>query len=452
MSYPVFIIVGMTVDYIRYQYRIYPTPGQRQMLARTFGCCRTVWNDALRIFQDAYKAGEERPVFGAVTTAVTVSAKRTVERAWLGEVSCVPLQQSMRQLYSAFGSFFNSMSGKRKGPKVCPPRFKRRSGRQSAEFTRRGFVLRGNGRLYLAKIGEVKVAWSRELPSEPSSVTVIKEATGKYFVSFVVAVEGEPLPDLGEGSVVGIDLGLSVFAVTSGGKRIESPKFLRRAERKIKKYQRAVSRKEKGSNNRRKARLKLAKVHARVAAQRRDFIEQETTRLVRENQTIAVETLNVKGMAAKGMHLGKSVHDQALGMFLRVLAAKAARAGRTVIAVDRFYASTQICSECEAKTGPKGKEELHIREWECTACGAVHDRDVNAAINILREGLRLIAEVEQLAAGHQKARNTLPGAESLNACGGDTQDQRTTGSPRDPTSGGTEPGTRAEPDDRKTNR
>ncbi|THV42690.1 transposase [Glycomyces buryatensis] len=422
------------------------------MLARTFGCCRTVWNDALRIFRAAYQAGEDRPAFGAVTTAVTVAAKRRPERSWLGEVSCVPLQQSMRQLYAAFGNFFDFLSGKRQGPRVNPPRFKRRSARQSAEFTRNGFRLRENGKLYLAKIGEVKVAWSRELPSGPSSVTVIKAADGKYFVSFVVAVDGAPLPCLGEDAVVGIDLGLSAFAVTSSGKRIESPKFLRRAERKIKKYQRAVSRKQQDSNNRRKASLKLAKVHARVAAQRRDFIEQETTRLVRENQVLAVETLNVKGMATKGMHLGKSVHDQALGMFLCVLAAKAARAGRTVIAVDRFYASTQICSACEATTGPKGKDELHIREWTCTACGAVHDRDVNAAINILREGLRLIAEVEQLAAGHRKARNTLPGAESENACGDRVSKTGSVSAVVETPSHGEEAGTRAEPDSRETYR
>lgn len=187
-------MAGVTVNHIRYSYRIYPTPGQQTMLARTFGCCRTVWNDALRIFQEAYKAGRERPGFGEVTTQVTVAAKRATERAWLAEVSCVPLQQ----LHAAFGNFFASLSGKRQGPKLGPPRFKKRTARQSAEFTRRGFRLRDNGKLYLAKIGEVKVAWSRDLPSEPTSVTVIKDATGKCFASFVVAVDSEPLPDLGE--------------------------------------------------------------------------------------------------------------------------------------------------------------------------------------------------------------------------------------------------------------
>ncbi|WP_211116654.1 RNA-guided endonuclease InsQ/TnpB family protein [Glycomyces buryatensis] len=427
------------VTHLRYNYRIYPDVDQRTMLARTFGSARVVYNDALRIFQNAWKAGLDRPGFAAVARAVITEAKQTLDRVWLAEVSVVPLQQSLRHLQVAYNAFFASLRGDRKGPKVGPPRFKRRSARQSAEFTRRGFVLRETGKLYLAKIGEVKVAWSRDLPSEPSSVTVIKDGTGKYFVSFVVAVDGAPLPDLGEDAVVGIDLGLSAFAVTSSGKRIESPKFLRRAERKLKKYQRAVSRKQKGSQNGRKARLKLAKVHARVASQRRDFIEQETTRLVRESQVLAVETLNVHGMAAKGMRLGKSVHDQALGMFLRVLTAKAARAGRTLIAVDRFYASTQICSACEAKTGPKGKEELHVREWQCTDCGAVHDRDVNAAINILREGLRQIAEHEQLAAGHRKDQSNL-GAESLNACGGDTKTSDTLAAPETPNTG-TEPGT-----------
>lgn len=380
---------------LRYQFRIYPTRYQRMMLARTFGCVRTVWNDALRYLEKAYKSGEPTPAFGTVAKKVTTRAKRTKERAWLVEVSAVPLQQAMRDLQVARRAYFDSLAGRQKGAKVAPPKFKRKAARQTARFTRQAFVMRPNGLLYLAKIGGVKVAWSRDLPSEPSSLTVIRRPDGRYFVSFVVEIEeGHGVPAAAEDFETGIDLGLASFAVMRGGKVIDNPKFLRRAERRLKKAQRELSRKQKGSNSQAKARVKVARVHARVADQRRDFIEQLSTRIVRKNHAVYVEDLNVKGMANRKRRLGKSVHDAALGMFLKVLESKCARAGRTFVKVDRYFPSTQLCSACSAPAGPRGRESLKIRDWYCTSCDTPHDRDVNAEINIRREGQRLAALAE----------------------------------------------------------
>ncbi|MFD3596503.1 RNA-guided endonuclease InsQ/TnpB family protein, partial [Nocardia sp. NPDC058640] len=269
------------------------------------------------------------------------------------------------------------------------PRFRsRKDNRQAVRFTRNGFSLRPNRRLYIAKIGELKVAWSRELPADPSSVTIVGDAAGRYFASFVVEVNAQPLPPVD--SEVGIDLGLTTFAVLSNGKTIASPKFFRRAERTLRKAQQSLSRKDKGSKNRAKARIKVAAAHARVADTRRDWAHKQSTTIIRDNQAVYVEDLCVKGLART--RLAKSVHDAGWGMFTAMLEEKAARYGRTFGRVDRWFPSTRLCSEC-AVVGEK--KPLHVREWTC-GCGAVHDRDLNAAINIL-------------AAGQ---------AERLNACGG----------------------------------
>ncbi len=320
-------------------------------------------------------------------------AKRTESRAWLNEVSSVPLQQSLADADRAYKNFFASRKGIRKGPRVGPPRFKRRTGTQTARFTRNArFGVLANGRLRLPKIGAVKVAWSRGLPSDPSSVTVIKASTGKYFASFVVAVDPtvvkpEPLEALE--AETGIDLGLKDFAVLRGGKAIENPRFFKRLERKLWKAQRALSRKAKGSLNRAKARLKVAQVHEKVKHTRSDWINKQVATIVAENQGIYVEDLNVKGLA-RG-RAAKSWHDAAAGMFLARLESKAARAGRTFVKVNRYFPSTQLCSACGTLTGPKGLDGLNVREWACP-CGARHNRDANAEINIRREGRRLVAE------------------------------------------------------------
>jgi len=375
---------------LRYNFRIYPTPGQRMALAKAFGCARVVHNDGLRIRQEAFKAGLPYIKDADLQKQVITEAKKTPERAWLSEVPGVALIQSLNDLHKAYRAFFSSITGKRKGPKIAPPKFKsRKDPRQAIRLTRNGFAIRPNGRLYIAKVGDIRVRWSRELPSEPSSVTVIKDSAGRYFASFVVEVDNKPLPETT--CEVGIDLGLTHFAVLSNGKKIASPKFLRRAERRLRKAQKALSRKQKGSNNRKKAVARVAKLHARVADARRDHHHQVSTAIIRENQAVFVEDLNVKGLGRT--RLAKSVHDAGWGQFVAMLEYKAARYGRTFARINRFAPTSQVCSACGALDGPK---PLHVRSWTCKECGTVHDRDINAAKNIL-------------AAGR---------AERLNACGG----------------------------------
>jgi putative transposase len=377
--------------HLRYSYRVYPTRSQRQALARTFGCVRVVYNDAVAARKAAHRRGLLFPSTAVLDKALITAAKRTPERAWLSEVSTVPLQQALRDCHAAYTNFFDSLGGKRAGSRVGPPRFKRRTGTQTARYTRRGFSLGSNGRLSLAKVGQLRVAWSRELPAEPSSVTVTKTATGRYYASFVVAVdEGEdalePIPD--PEAETGIDLGLKSFAVLRGGKVIESPKFFRKLERKLAKAQRALSRKQQGSNNRARARIRVARIHEKIKHTRADWVDKQVHRIVAENQGIYVEDLGVKGLS-RG-RAAKSVQDAAFGMFLTRLESKAARAGRTFAKVDRFFPSTRLCSSCGALTGPQGLDGLKVRQWAC-GCGAHHDRDQNAEINIRREGQRLVA-------------------------------------------------------------
>jgi IS605 OrfB family transposase len=378
---------------LRYRYRIYPTRPQRQSLARAFGCARVVYNDAVAARKSAHREGLPYPATTALSKALITDAKRTPERAWLAEVSAVVLQQALADADRAWRNFFASIKGKRAGARIGPPRFKKRSNMQSIRFTRNArFAVLDNGRLRLPKIGDVKVAWSRELSSEPSSVTVIRTPTGKYYASFVVSVDDgadllEPIP--GEEAETGIDLGLKSFAVMRGGKVIENPKFFKRMERKLKKAQRALSRKQQGSSNRAKARIKVARVHERVRQQRNDWLDKQVKTIVAENQGIYVEALGVKGLS-RG-RAAKSVHDAAWGAFLSKLESKAARAGRTFVKVARDFPSTRLCSACGALTGPKGLDGLKVRAWAC-GCDAVHDRDQNAEINIRREGRRLVAE------------------------------------------------------------
>jgi putative transposase len=365
---------------LRYNYRLYPAPGQRQALARAFGCARVVFNDALRARQEAHAAGQPY-ITDAELSARLTAAKAAPERAWLAEVSSVALQQALADLNTAYRNFFNSVTGKRKGPKVEPPRLRsRKDRRQAIRFTRNArFAITAGGKLRLPKIGDVEVRWSRDLPSEPSSVTVIMDASGRYFASFVVEAGDEPLPDAG--TEVGIDLGLTHFAVLSDGRKVASPRFLRRAERKLGKAQKALSRKDKGSSNRDRARVQVARVHARVADSRRDWLHKESTRIIRESQAVYVEDLCVRGLART--RLAKSVHDAGWSAFTGMLEYKAARHGRTFGKIGRFEPTSRVCSACGVKDGPK---PLRVREWTCGGCGAVHDRDVNAARNIVTAG------------------------------------------------------------------
>ncbi|MGW6142937.1 RNA-guided endonuclease InsQ/TnpB family protein [Streptomyces sp. NPDC055140] len=365
---------------LRYAFRLYPEPGQRMALGRAFGCARVVFNDAVRARKDAHAAGLPYPKAAELSQTLITRAKQSPGRAWLGGVSSVVLQQSLRDVEAAYKAFFASLKGERNGARVGAPRFKsRKDSRQSVRFTANArWSITPGGRLNLPKIGEVRVKWSRTLPVVPSSVTVIKDSAGRYFASFVI--DTDPAADTGRmpaTEAIGIDLGLTHFAVLSDGTKIDSPRFLRRAEKKLKKAGRELSRKQKGSKNRARARLKVARAHAQVADARKEFHHQLSTRLIRENQAIAVEDLSVKGLART--KLAKSVHDAGWTQFVNMLKYKAARYGRTFIKINRFEPTSQVCSTCGHRDGPK---PLHIREWTCPACGTVHDRDVNAAKNV----------------------------------------------------------------------
>ncbi|GAA4201624.1 RNA-guided endonuclease InsQ/TnpB family protein [Microbispora amethystogenes] len=365
---------------LRYNFRLYPTPGQRQALARAFGCARVVFNDGLRARIDAHDAGLPYIRDGELSKRVITEAKKTPGRSWLGEVSAVVLQQALADLNIAYRNFFASVTGRRKGPNLAPPRFRsRKDNRQAIRFTHNArFAITAGGKLRLPKIGDVAVRWSRDLPTEPSSVTVVKDAADRYFASFVVDVAEQPLPPVEHET--GIDLGLGHFAVLSNGRKIDAPRFLRRAERKLHKLQQALSRTQKGSSNRAKARQKIARQHAKVADARREFHHQESTTIVRENQTVIVEDLAVKGLART--RLAKSVHDAGWSAFVGMLEYKAGLYGRVFHRIDRWFPSSKLCSACGTVTGTM---PLSVREWICP-CGAVHDRDINAARNILAAG------------------------------------------------------------------
>ncbi|MEU8087099.1 transposase [Micromonospora sp. NPDC049101] len=365
---------------LRYNFRVYPDAVQRSALARAFGCARVVFNDGLRLRQQAREAGEGYVSDGELSKRVITQAKDMPDRAWLGEVSAVVLQQALADLNMAYRTFFSSITGKRKGRTVAPPQFRsRKDNRQAIRFTRNSrFKVLDNGRLRLPKIGDMSVRWSRSLPSEASSVTVIRDAAGRYFASFVVHTTDAPLAETDY--EIGVDLGLTHFAVMSDGTKVTAPKFLRRAARKLKRLQQDLSRKTRGSNRRKKAVVKVARAHSRVADSRRDWQHKLSTSIIRDNQAVYVEDLCVVGLGRT--RLAKSVHDAGWSSFTDMLEYKAARYGRTFARVDRFFPSTRKCSDCGRVND---KIALNVRAWDCP-CGAAHDRDVNAAKNIKAAG------------------------------------------------------------------
>ena len=390
--------------WLRYRYRLYPELGQQVALARTFGCARVVFNDALAAREAARQAGEPYLTDAQLSARLT-AAKATPGRAWLTEVSAVVLQQALADLNTAYRNFFASRIGKRKGPTVGKPRFRsRKDHRQAIRFTANArFKILPNGKLRLPKIGDVPVRWSRPLPSAPSSVTVIKDPAGRYFASFVVETQPGPLPEAEP--VIGIDLGLTHFAVLSDGRKISAPQFLRRAEKRLKRAQRNLSRKQKGSRNRDKAKVKVARAHARVADARRDFHHQLSTALIRDNQAVAVEDLAVKGLART--RLAKSIHDAGWSAFVAMLEYKAKLYGREFHRIGRFAPTSQTCCLCGVKDGPK---PLHVRAWQCGSCGAHLDRDTNAAVNVAKAaGLAVTACGAQVRPGSALAQRVEAG-------------------------------------------
>jgi putative transposase len=369
---------------MRYRYRIQPTPAQQMMLARVFGSCRVVFNDALQVREEAYRAGITQSD-SEIQRRVITQAKTTSERAWLGEVPSVALVQSVNDSRRAWRNFFDSRTGKRKGRKLGRPRMKsRKDHRQSFRLTRNGFSLKSNGRLFVAKVGQMQVRWSRELPSKPSSVTIIREPDGHFYASFVVEVPASPLPLVQREA--GVDLGiarLATIATTDGTRRdVANPKHLGRKLRKLARLEREKSRRQKGSANRDKSRRKIAVAHNEVARARRDYHHKQALALVRENQVIHVEDLNVIGMV-KNRRLARVISDAGWGQFVRIISEKADRYGRIVCQVSRWLASSKTCSTCGHRLD---ELPLRVRQWTCPACRAVHDRDHNAAKIILAAG------------------------------------------------------------------
>ena len=329
------------------------------------------------MYQKANRDG--LPLPNNVDKQVITQAKKTEERAWLSEVSNIVLQQSFRDLQTAWSNYFSSLKGKRKGKPVGKPKFKKKQSRQAIRFRKGGFKVHSQS-VKLAKIGQIKMVVSRPLPSEPSSVTIIKDGGGRYFASFVVEVSPSIAPQTD--CSCGIDLGLNHFCILSSGEKVENPRLQKKMLKRLKKANRRLSKAKKDSNRRKKRKLKLAKLHGKIKDQRTDFLHKLTTRLVRENQTLAVEDLNIAGMV-KNRKLSRAISDAGWAKFKTLLAAKCDKYGRDLTIVDRWFASSQICSEC-GKSG--GRKELDVREWECLCCNTVHDRDVNAAINIKDAG------------------------------------------------------------------
>lgn len=359
----------------RYRYRIYPDDQQRQALARLFGCVRVVWNDALALC----KQSEKLPKLGDLQKICITQAKKTALREWLGEVSNIPLQQSIADLGVAFQNFFASGKGKRKGVKVNPPKFKKKDNRQTARFRKGGFSIK-NEKVYLAKIGYIKTKWSRPLPSEPSSVTVIKDRAGRYFLSFVVEIQPEFKP--AQNQAVGIDLGLRTFAALSNGEKVSSPDYSC-LERKIRRSQRKLSRRQKNSKRRERMRLKVARLKAKLRDIRKNFLHKLSTKVVNENQVIALEDLNVSGMV-KNRCLSRAISQAGWREFRTMCQAKSDKFGREFVVISRWEPTSQTCSDCGYQWG---KLDLSVREIVCVNCGNHHDRDDNASKNIEKVGV-----------------------------------------------------------------
>ena len=367
-----------------YRFRFYPTPEQETLLAQTFGCVRVVYNHMLRLRSDAWEQRQERMGYNDTSAALTL-LKKQPEYAWLNDVSSVPLQQALRHLQTAFGNFF--------AKRGRYPQFKRKGSHQSAEYTASAFRWDGES-LKLAKMeAPLDVRWSRQIPpaAKVTTVTVSKDAAGRYFVSLlcddVVSAKSEV------DQVVGIDLGLTHFAILSDGEKIPAPNAFRKHEKKLAKLQRRLAKKKKGSKNRTKARLKVAKLHAKIADIRKDFIHKLSTRLIHENQVVAVETLAVGNMK-KNRKLAKSIGDAGWAEFVRQLEYKAKWYGREVVKIDRWYPSSKRCSDCGYTAQ---KMPLNVRHWTCPGCGSSHDRDINAARNVLAAGLAVSARGEAVS-------------------------------------------------------
>jgi putative transposase len=361
-----------------FKYRCYPTSEQAELLNRTFGSVRYVYNRALAERSRAWTQ-EQRRVSFAETCRMLTTWKQDPDTAWLYDVSNVALQQGLQHLQNAYLAFW--------GKRAKYPTFKsKRRSRASATFTTMGFSYR-DGRIKLAKTSEpLDIRWSRPLPegSQPSSVTVSRDAAGRWHISILVedTVHDGPATD----STVGIDAGITSLVTLSTGEKVTNPKHEKRDRARLALAQRRLSRKAKGSANRAKARVRVARVHARIADRRRDVLHKLSTRIIRENQTVVIEDLAVRNMV-RNHSLARAISDASWSELRRQLEYKADWYGREVVAIDRFYPSSKTCSACGAVVASL---PLNIREWTCR-CGTTHDRDVNAAVNIRAAGLAVLA-------------------------------------------------------------
>lgn len=350
-----------------------------------------MYNDALAVVKST-PDGEKWPSNSELQKLVITQAKKTKVREWLAQVSNIPLQQSVADLGVAFKNWFAALKG---NGKARFPRFKKRSSSQSARFRKGGFSLKGN-KLFLAKMGGFKVCWSRELPMSPSSVTIVKNTVGQYHASFVVEIEQKSVEPIGES--IGIDLGIKTFAFPSVGGPLIAPSYSQ-LDRKIRRASRRMARQQKGSKRREATRLRIAKLHLRVRNTRKDFLHKLSTQLIRENQAVSLEDLNVSGMV-KNRKLARAISQQGWREFRTMLESKAAQyIDRTVNVISRWEPTSQVCSNCGFKWG---KLDLSVRSILCISCGVQHDRDENAAKNIEKVGAGYVRDSKRT----RRARKT----------------------------------------------
>ncbi|WP_301203787.1 IS200/IS605 family element RNA-guided endonuclease TnpB [uncultured Dubosiella sp.] len=365
------------------KFRLYPTPAQKILLAKTFGCVRLVYNHWLDRKISQYKEDQTALSYTSCAKELTV-LKKTDQYDFLKEVDSISLQQSLRHLDQAFQNFF-------KRPGTGFPRFKSKRNRKNSYSTVcvNQNILLSDGCLKLPKIGPVKVKQHRKIPASYvlKSVTVSQSPSGKYHASILFEYENQ-VPERKPHTFLGLDFSMNGLYKDSEGNEAKYPKYHRQAEKKLKREQRKLSHMQKGSRNWEKQRIKVARLHEKVANQRKDFLHKRSREIVNAYDCVCIEDLDMKAMA-RSLHFGKSVHDNGWGMFTTFLKYKLEDQGKQLIRIDKWYPSSQTCSVCGYKN-PETKD-LGMREWDCPNCKSHHDRDLNAAINIRNEGMRLIS-------------------------------------------------------------